>query len=136
MNVRDIRSDSRRIEAEGVVKALGERREVRLRTGAIASVCDATFADESGEISVSLWDSDIGRVKVGSRVRIQNGYAKTFRGQLQLNIGRYGRLYLLDAEPKKEEPQVLVSAFPCGVPNCRAKFDSIASLQKHIRSHK
>ncbi|MCS7095173.1 MAG: OB-fold nucleic acid binding domain-containing protein [Thaumarchaeota archaeon] len=58
----------------------------------------ATIADESGAISLVLWDDDIDKVEVGSTVKITNAYVKVFKGKMQLNLGRYGSI-----EPVSED---------------------------------
>jgi replication factor A1 len=39
-----------------------------------------------------LWNEQIKKVKVGDRIRIENGYVSSYRGITQLNVGRGGRL--------------------------------------------
>lgn len=70
----------------------GEVRTVNLRAGGQSDVADATIKDDSGSIKLSLWGDQINKVDVGDKVRIENGYTKAFRGEVQLNIGRYGKL--------------------------------------------
>jgi replication factor A1 len=72
-------------------------REVSLRTGGQARVADATLRDESGTIKLSLWDAQIDAVSKGIRVKVTNGYINTFRGERQLNVGRYGKLDILES---------------------------------------
>jgi len=71
-------------------------REVSLRTGGQARVADATLRDESGTIKLSLWDAQIDSVAKGAKVKVSNGYINTFRGERQLNVGRYGKLDILE----------------------------------------
>mgnify|MGYP001559234642 FL=1 len=50
---------------------------------------------------------------------------------------RLAWLFIPDQEVKQVKKGAEVkSEFSCGVPDCGEKFDSIASLQKHIRGHK
>ncbi len=86
----------RTVEAEGEVVEISSPRDVSLRTGGQARVADATLKDETGTIKLSLWDAQIDQVKKGSRVKVSNGYTNNFRGEVQLNIGRYGKLEILE----------------------------------------
>lgn len=92
MNTKQMRDGMRNVEAEGTITEIGAVREVSLRTGGVAKVADATLKDSSGSVRLSLWDSQIDAVKVGDKVSVSNGYTTTFRGDVQLNIGRYGKL--------------------------------------------
>jgi replication factor A1 len=55
-------------------------------------VATARVKDDSGEINLTLWNEQINQVKVGNAVKIENGYTTSFRGETQLNVGRYGKL--------------------------------------------
>lgn len=96
MNIKDLRDGMRTVEVEGEIMDVSPSREVSLRTGGQAKVADATLRDESGTIKLSLWDAQIDAVAKGSRVKISNGYINTFRGERQLNVGRYGKLEIVE----------------------------------------
>ena len=82
----------RRVDAEGEITDISPPREVTLKTGDQARVADATLKDDSGTVKLSLWDNQIDAVKKGTKVRVTNGYINTFRGEKQLNVGRYGKI--------------------------------------------
>jgi replication factor A1 len=96
MNIKDLRDGMRTVEAEGEIIEISSPREVSLRTGGQARVADATLKDETGTIKLSLWDNQIDMVSKGARVKVSNGYTNNFRGEVQLNIGRYGKLDILE----------------------------------------
>jgi replication factor A1 len=96
MNIHDLRDGMRRVDAEGEIAEISDPRSVSLRTGDTARVADCTLKDDTGQIKLSLWDDQIDQVKPGSRVRITNGYTNSFRGEVRLNVGKYGRLEVLD----------------------------------------
>ncbi len=73
----------------------GDEREVKTRYGG-GRVCDAVGKDETGQASLALWNDEIDRVEVGTKIKITNGYTKEWSGELQLSAGRYGKLEVLD----------------------------------------
>ena len=81
---------------EGVIDSIGEPRTVNLRTGGQAQVADAVLKDDTGQIRLTLWDAQIKMVKPGSRVKIENGYISSFRGENSLNVGKYGKLSVIE----------------------------------------
>lgn len=97
MNIRDLRDGMRRVDAEGEISEISEPRTVNLRTGDQAKVADCMLRDESGQIKLSLWDDQIDQVRQGSKVRVTNGYTNSFRGELRLNVGKYGKLEILES---------------------------------------
>lgn len=80
------------VQVAGKIIEKPESREVTLKTGQKAKVADLTLADETGKIKLTLWDEQINKVNVGDRVRIENGYVNSYKGELRLNVGRYGKL--------------------------------------------
>jgi replication factor A1 len=87
----------RRVDAEGEIVEISEPRTVNLRQGGEARVADTMLKDETGQIKLSLWDAQIDLVKQGSKVRVTNGYTNSFRGELRLNVGKYGKLEILES---------------------------------------
>ena len=80
------------VTVEGEIMEISEPREVVTRFGKRTRVADAKLKDESGEITLTLWGDDIGKVAIGDRVRIENGWVSEFKGNLQLSTGKYGKM--------------------------------------------
>ncbi|MDE1814120.1 MAG: DNA-binding protein [Thaumarchaeota archaeon] len=81
---------------EGIIESISEPRTVNLKTGGQAQVADAMLKDETGQIKLSLWDAQIKMVKQGSKVRIENGFVTQFKGKNSLNVGKFGKLVVLE----------------------------------------
>ena len=96
MKISELRDGMRRIDIEGIISEIPEPRNVTLRTGQEARVADCILQDASGTIILSLWNEDIDKVQVGSKIKIENGYTNSFRGEVKLNVGRYGQLIILE----------------------------------------
>ena len=75
------------------------------RDGSAHKVCDALVGDETGVVYLTLWDDNITKVNEGDSIRVENGYVTLFKGNIRLNIGKYGKL-----EPAKEPLTVEVNA--------------------------
>ena len=58
-------------------------------------VADATLKDETGKITLTLWNEQVSKVMVGDKIKIENGYAKSFRDVLQLSTGKHGKLTVI-----------------------------------------
>ncbi len=96
MKIAELRDGLRRIDVEAQVIEVSEPREVSSKfTGETYKVAEATIKDDSGTIKLVLWNEQIGQVKVNDTVKIENGYIKSFRGEIQLNVGRYGKLTIV-----------------------------------------
>jgi len=65
-------------------------------------VVDALVGDETGCIYLNLWDDNIEKVKEDDILNIKNGYINLFRGNMRLNIGRYGSFEIITESQIKE----------------------------------
>jgi len=91
MKIVELKPGMRRVDVGGTIKNMENPRDVQTKFGP-GQVATATLADESGEVKVTLWNEAIAKVKVNDKIQIENGYVDSFRGELQLNVGRYGKL--------------------------------------------
>ncbi len=91
MKIVELKPGMRRVDVAGTITAIDGPRDVQTKFGP-GQVATATLTDESGEVKVTLWNENISKVQVNDKVQIENGYVDSFRGELQLNVGRYGKL--------------------------------------------
>lgn len=96
MKINELKDNIRRVDVEGEIVDIPEARTVQLRMGGQARVADAELRDDTGSIKLTLWDDQIEMVKVGSKVKVENGYTNSFRGEIRLNVGRYGKLSIVE----------------------------------------
>jgi len=93
-------------KAVNVIAKVVSKGEVRSTTSGrdytAHRVVDALVGDETGCIYLNLWDDNIDKVKEGDVLKIKNGYVNLFRGNMRLNIGRYGSFEVV-AEPQIKE---------------------------------
>jgi replication factor A1 len=93
LNIKELRNGMKRVTVEAKVMEKGEPREVRSRyKDETYMVADVIVADETGSIKLTLWNEQIDQVNVGNKVKIENGYVTSFKGEIQLNVGKYGVL--------------------------------------------
>jgi replication factor A1 len=65
-------------------------------------VQDALVGDETGCVYMTLWDDNIEKVTDEATLQITNGYVNLFRGNMRLNIGKYGSYEILEESPITE----------------------------------
>jgi replication factor A1 len=90
--VRNMRSG---INTKGIVKSMGDPRTVNLKSGGTIDVCDAILADgeaENDQIKLTLWGDDIKAVNIGDSVVITNGYTNSFKDEVSLTKGKFGKM--------------------------------------------
>ncbi len=91
--VAELKPQMKNVTISFKVISMGEEREIESRRdGSSHRVCDVTVGDTSGTVQVPLWDDAIDNVAEGTTYNLTNGYTGLFRGNLRLNVGRYGKL--------------------------------------------
>jgi len=93
VKISELNPSSRAVNVTAKVVSKTDIREISAgRDGSPHKVADALVGDETGCIYLTLWDDNIDKVKESETVRIGNGYVTLFKGNMRLNIGRYGTL--------------------------------------------
>ena len=91
--VGELTPQSRAVNVTAKVVSKSEIREIPMgRDGSAHKVCDALVGDETGVVYLTLWDDNITKVNEGDTIRVENGYVTLFKGNMRLNIGKYGKL--------------------------------------------
>jgi len=93
VKVAELTPASRAVNVIAKVVSKSEVRNVPAgRDGAPHRVCDALVGDETGCVYLTLWDDNIEKVNEGETISIGNGYVTLFKGNMRLNVGKYGTL--------------------------------------------
>ena len=93
MKINELHDGMKRVNIQARVTEKSDTREVVSRfKDQTYRVATATVSDETGTVKLTLWNEQIGLVKVNDTVRVENGYVTSFRGEIQLNVGKYGTL--------------------------------------------
>jgi len=97
MFVADVRPNQAIDQLELKVVEVQEPREIITKYGRQSKVCDAWAEDDKGDrVRVSLWNGEIEKVSEGTRIKITNGWARTFREELQVSAGLHGQLDIVE----------------------------------------
>ena len=92
-DIKDLQDGMKRVSVEAKVVEKGDVREVKSRfKDETYRIVDAVIADETGSVKLTLWNEQIEQVNVGDNVKVDNGYVTSFKGEIQLNVGKFGKL--------------------------------------------
>jgi len=84
-----------KINIEGTIKSKEDVRTINTKAGGTLSVCDALLTDDSGEIKITFWGEECNKISDGIKIRITNGYTNSFKGEVALTKGKFGRMEIL-----------------------------------------
>jgi replication factor A1 len=91
VKISELRAGMRRVDISGRISELEPARDVQTKFGP-GQVAMATVEDESGQVKVVLWNENISKVAKGDMVELVNGYVDTYQGEVQFQVGRYGKI--------------------------------------------
>lgn len=91
--------DSKQVNTIVKVISKSQVREVTGRDYSVRKVADALVGDETGCVYLTLWDDNIDKINEEATLRITNGYVNLLKGNMRLNIGKYGSFQVLEESP-------------------------------------
>jgi replication factor A1 len=96
IQIKDIGAGVKWVNLIARVVGKSNPRNVFSRFGESLALSIATISDGTGSMRLPLWNAQIDRVSIGDTVQIENGRVRTFRGELQVSVGRNGRLEVIE----------------------------------------
>ncbi len=94
MKINELTPGTGSVNLDAEVVGIEPPREIN-KMGRNLRVANATIQDDSGTITLVLWNDQIDQVKEGSKVRITNGYVNTWQDKAQLTLGKFGKMDVL-----------------------------------------
>lgn len=93
VSISELKDGMKKVDLVAKVVEKGDVREVKSRfNNETWNVCTVVIADATGSIKLTLWKEQIEQVNVDNDVAIKNGYVTSFKGEIQLNVGKFGTL--------------------------------------------
>ncbi len=93
MKVKELKDKAAVEEITLKITAKEEPRDVR---GGSLKVCNFTGEDETGKVTVTLWNADIDKVKEGNKIKITKGWSSVYNEAMQISTGRFGTLEIVE----------------------------------------
>ena len=110
MEVKDVAANQGKIDLVLDVISKEEPRTFE-KFGKEGRVCNATGKDETGEIKLTLWNEDVDKVTVGSKIHVQNGWCSEYKGEKQLSSGKFGSIEVVgEAKAQEAAPEVFTNS--------------------------
>jgi len=95
MKISELKPGTKDVVIEAEIEEIGPVREFN-KFGNPGKVANATIIDDSGKIQLTLWNDQIDQVKVGSKIKIVNGFVNEWQGQPQITSGKFGTLEVIE----------------------------------------
>ncbi len=123
MKIEELGPHTREVSLVFRVLGKGEEKEVNSKFGGSHRVAEAQVGDDTGVVTMTLWDDDIEKVQEGETYALSNGYTSLFMGHIRLNIGRHGELQQSEENIENINEENDVSAREYEQRRFRRRFD-------------
>lgn len=80
---------------EITLKIIDKEDPREVRRGSLR-VCNLTGEDDTGKVTVTLWNDDIEKVKSGDKIKIVKGWSSVFNDAMQVSVGKFGTLEIIE----------------------------------------
>ncbi len=128
MKISEVAANQGKIE---VIALVMEKQDVRTfnKFGKEGRVCNAKLQDDSGTISLTLWNEDIEKVNQGDTIKVVNGWCSEFRGERQLSAGKFGSIEVVE----KRKAEGVMSAGGLPPPPQKRMITEEEAKEEHVR---
>tara|TARA_Y100000310_G_C20642560_1_gene794786 strand:+ start:1513 stop:1914 length:402 start_codon:yes stop_codon:yes gene_type:complete len=113
MEIKDIQARQGNIDVVFTIVSKDTPRTFE-KFGKQGTVCNAKGKDDSGEITLTLWNEQVSEVSIGDKVHIENGWCSEYRDERQLSTGKFGKLEIVEKAAVDtvvtNDPQILAGA--------------------------
>ncbi|MBI5393137.1 hypothetical protein HZA96_04670 [Candidatus Woesearchaeota archaeon] len=112
MQIKDLQPKQGKVDITVDVVEKAAPREFQ-KFGNPGKLCNIKIKDETGQTTMTLWNDQVEKVKIGDKIKITNGYVNEWQGELQLSTGKFGQLEIVGKANLTEES--VKSSKPIGV---------------------
>jgi replication factor A1 len=92
LNIRDLKPGMSFVNIRVTVSEILKPKQVITGKGVEHEILEAKVEDETGAVTLVLWDEKILPLKVGDVLQIRNGFVTSFKGEWKINVEKYGEM--------------------------------------------
>ena len=74
------------------VSNISKPKQITTGKGIEHEILEVKVKDETGTMTLVLWDEKVIPLKEGDILRIENGFVTSFKGERRINVGKYGEI--------------------------------------------
>ena len=115
MEIKDIQARQGNLDVVFTIVSKDEPRTFE-KFGKEGRVCNAKAKDDSGEITITLWNEQVDEVNVGDKVHLENGWCSEYKDERQLSTGKFGKIEIVEKSSVDtvvtNDPNILAGNMP------------------------
>jgi replication factor A1 len=90
LNIRDLKPGMSSVNIKVRVSEISEPKKIVTGKGIEHEILEVEVKDETGAMTLVLWDEKVIPLNVGDVLQIENGFVTSFKGEWRINVGKYG----------------------------------------------
>jgi len=92
LNICDLKPGMNSVNIKVTVSEISEPKQIITGKGSEHEILEVKVEDETGAMTLVLWDEKVLSLKVGDVLRIGNDFVTPFKGEWRINVGKYGEI--------------------------------------------
>jgi ssDNA-binding replication factor A large subunit len=101
IRVEDLRHGMKKVDIEVQMVEMSKPISVRTRYGNNVLLANTWVADKTGKIKLCLWGDQVSSVCVDDMLQLKNASVYSYKGELQLRLGKTGEIIVLPTVSQK-----------------------------------
>lgn len=99
MKIKDLKNGQKGVDLDDVeIIDIGETKEFTSKYGKKGSYAKVIVEDETGTITLTLWNDQIEKVNIGDRISVVGGFVTEYQDELQISTGKTGKIKFQNTE--------------------------------------
>jgi ribosomal protein S8 len=103
--IQNLRQGMKKVNLQAEVLETQKPQLIHTQYGNSVMLTNAWIADETGKVKLCLWGEQTNSPVVGDIVQIKHASVRTFKGERQLSLGKFGTLSILQSNADRVEQQ-------------------------------
>ncbi|HLE07752.1 MAG TPA: DNA-binding protein [archaeon] len=92
MKISELKSGMNNVSLRAKVASMSEPKQIQTKFGTQTTLVNAVLQDDSGSMPIALWGQQSEGIQEGVEVELTNGFTKEFKGEVQLGVGKTGKI--------------------------------------------
>jgi len=98
LDIRDLKPGMDNVSMKVKVSSISGSKQITTGVGVEHEIVELEVRDETGSITLVLWDNKIIPIEVGDTLQFKNGFVTSFKGIWRINVGKYGDVVKIESE--------------------------------------
>lgn len=92
MTIAELKAGMNNITLTAKVSSVADPRQIQTKFGSMTTMTEIHLQDDSGSIRLPLWGQQSEGIEEGQTVQLEGAFTKEFKGNIELGLGRSGKI--------------------------------------------